>query len=168
MKTSRTWSWSFILFSSSCHMSVSTEVLEESALLSPPPGHPFYLQPPLPIRKGVQGNPGWWQSARHSQLAGKFDVAALTYCPCGYPAYAREKSFVNKCEELDSKNFRLHCSASNTIIGHWFSIGSQKWRLPWVLNYHVPRAIFGILPRLLTKSSMLHLWDLTLSQTPAI
>lgn len=130
---------------------------------SPLPGHPFSFQPYLPTRKGEtrkgfqQGKLGWWRGARRSLLAGKLDVTAITYCPCSYPAYAREKSFVNKCEGADSKNLRLHRSASNTIMGHWFSIGLQQPRLPRVLNYHIPRAFFGIQPRRLTKSSMLHL-----------
>lgn len=66
-------------------------VLEELAPLFPLPGHSFSFQPPLPINKGVQGNPGWWQGARQSRFTGKFDVAALTYCPCSYPTDAREK-----------------------------------------------------------------------------
>lgn len=101
MKTSRRWSWSLNLLSSySCHTSIGIEVLGELAPLCPFPGHPFSLQPPLAIGKGVQGNPGWWRGARLSLPAEKCDVAAITYCPCGYPAYAREESFVNKCEEL--------------------------------------------------------------------
>lgn len=101
MKRCRRWSQSIILFSSySCHMAIGTEVLDESALLSPFSGHSFFLQPPLPIRKGIQGKPGFWQGARQSWLSGKFDVAAITYCPCSYPVYARGKSFVNKCKEL--------------------------------------------------------------------
>lgn len=60
-------------------------------------------QPPLPIRKRIHGKPGWWQDARQFLLAGKFDMAAVAYCPCSYPANAREKRVVNKCEELIAK-----------------------------------------------------------------
>lgn len=84
-------------------MSTGTEVLEESGLQSPLLGYPFSLRLPLPIRKRVQGKPGWWRGARWCLLAGKFDVAAVTYRPCSYPVYAREESIGNKGKELIAK-----------------------------------------------------------------
>lgn len=88
MKRSRRWSESIILFSSyscHCHMPIGTEVLEESALQSPLLGHSVSLQPPLPIRKGFRESLVSGRVPGHLCFAGKFDVAAITYCPCSYP-----------------------------------------------------------------------------------
>lgn len=94
----------FILFSSySYHMFIGTKMLEESALLSL--SLVIHSLSSLPYQSGR----GFRESLVSGRVpgslcfAGKFDVAAITYCPCSYPVYARETSFVNKCKELITK-----------------------------------------------------------------
>lgn len=119
---------------------------------SPLHGHSFSHQPPLPIRKGICGNPGWWRDARQSLLAGKFDVAAVAYCPCSYLANAREKSVVNKCEELIAKfELALQCFEHHyrALIQCWLTEGqatlSTELACPQGVLWHSTQAANQVL-----------------------
>ena len=91
------------------------------------------------------------------------ETPALTILPApSFPNFAEPQMWQDQAPLLLS---------SETLTPGWGSSPCPAgWRLQsHLLNtVHVPRVFFGILPRLLTKSSTLHLWNLTLSQTPAV